>query len=218
MCSCARWFQFFLQGNIKDIGQLKMEQRVILVTVFWDFIIHSLASIDQGYKTFYCMFGADIRKVVSLLRIKKDSVIQLQSDVLESVCVWEAIFPVKENSFQLHELIHLVHSIQFFGSSAILNDLSGERSLQAMKKIKKLTNPGGTSFERMVVRRHIFRERIKMERFYDEPINAVADAPNYLTKVIFDPDTRVLTYKSYSFHIFEDKNGSFQCEDAFVGF
>ena len=203
--------------NIKDIGQLKMEQRVILVTVFWDFIIHSLASIDQGYKTFYCMFGADIRKVMSL-RIKKDSVIQLQSDVLESVCVWEAIFPVKENSFQLHELIHLVHSIQFFGSPAILNDLSGERSLQAMKKIKKLTNPGGTSFERMVFRRHIFRERIKMERFYDEPNNAVAGAPNHLTKVIFDPDTRVLTYKSYSFHIFEDKNGSFQCEDALSAF
>ena len=204
--------------NIKDIGQLKMEQRVILVTVFWDFIIHSLASIDQGYKTFYSMFGADIRKVMSL-RIKKDSVIQLQSDVLESVSVWEAIFPVKENSFQLHELIHLVHSIQFFGSPAILNDLSGERSLQAMKKIKKLTNPGGTSFERMVFRRHIFRERIKMERFYDDPIsNSVAGAPNHHTKVSFDPDTRVLTYKSYSFHIFQDKNGSFQCDDALSTF
>ena len=70
----------------------------------------------------------------------------------------------------------------------------------------------------MVFRRHIFRERIKMERFYDEPINAVAGAPNHLTKVIFDPDTRVLTYKSYSFHIFEDKNGLFQCEDALSAF
>jgi hypothetical protein len=204
--------------NIKDIGQLKMEQKVILVTVYWDFIIHSLASIDKGYQTFYSMFGADIRKVMSL-RIKKDSIIQLQSDVIESVCVWEAIFPVKENSFQLHELIHLVHSIQFFGSPAILNDLSGERSLQAIKKIKKLTNPGGTSFERMVFRRHMFRERIKMECFYAEPINSsVSAAPNHHTKVIFDPDSRVLTYKSFSFHIFEDKNESFQCDEPLSAF
>jgi hypothetical protein len=164
------------------------------------------------------MFGADIRKVMSL-RIKKDSIIQLQTDVIESVCVWEAIFPVKENSFQLHELIHLVHSIQFFGSPAILNDLSGERSLQAMKKIKKLTNPGGTSFERMVFRRHMFRERIKMECFYAEPINkSVSGAPNHHTKVIFDPYSRVLTYKSFSFHIFEDKNESFQCDEPLSAF
>jgi hypothetical protein len=121
--------------NIKDIGQLKMEQKVILLTVFWDFIIYSLSSIDNGYKIFYAMFGADIRELLSL-RIKKDSVNQLQNDVIESVSVWEAIFPIKASSFQLHELCHLVHSIHFYGSPAILNDLSGERSLQAIKKIK----------------------------------------------------------------------------------
>ena len=117
-----------------------MEQKAILLTVFWDFIIYSLSSIDNGYKIFYAMFGADIRELLSL-RLKKDSVNQLQNDVIESsVCVWEAIFPIKENSFQLHELCHLVHSIHFYGSSpAILNDLSGERSLQAIKKTKKLT-------------------------------------------------------------------------------
>ncbi len=126
--------------NIKDIGQLKMEQKVILLTVFWDFIIYSLTSIDNGYKIFYAMFGADIREFLSL-RIKKDSVNQLQNVSLNRlVCVWEAIFPIKENSFQLHELCHLVHSIHFYGSSpAILNDLSGKRSLQAIKKTKKLT-------------------------------------------------------------------------------
>ena len=131
--------------NIKDIGQLKMEQKVILLTVFWDFIVYSLTSIGQGYKIFYGMFGADIRQLMSL-RIKKDSVNQLLNDVLESVCVWEAIFPIKKNSFQLHELIHLVHSIQFLGSPAILNDLSGERSLQSIKKIKKVHQSGWNIF------------------------------------------------------------------------
>ena len=199
--------------NIKDIGQLKMEQKVILLTVFWDFIIYSLTSIDNGYKIFYAMFGADIRELLSL-RIKKDSVNQLQNDVLESVCVWEAIFPIKENSFQLHELCHLVNSIHFYGSPAILNDLSGERSLQAIKKIKKLTNPGGTSFERMVFRRHFFRERLKMDMFFASPVNSsVSSSPNHHTKVKFDPDLRVLTHKSFSFHIFEDKTESFQCVD-----
>jgi hypothetical protein len=195
-----------------------MEQKVILLTVFWDFIIYSLTSIGKGYKIFYGMFGTDIRELMSL-RIKKDSVHQLQNDVLESVSVWEAIFPVKENSFQLHELVHLVHSIHFYGSPAILNDLSGERSLQAIKKIKKLTNPGGTSFERMVFRRHIFRERLKMDMFFDAPVNtSVSSSPNHHTKVKFDPDLRVLTHKSFSFHIFEDKHESFQCDVAFSSF
>jgi hypothetical protein len=36
--------------------------------------------------------------------------------------------------------------------------------------------------------------------------------------VKFDPDLRVLTHKSFSFHIFEDKNESFQCEIAFSSF
>ena len=204
--------------NIKDIGQLKMEQKVILVTVFWDFIIYSLSSIDNGYKIFYAMFGADIRELLSL-RIKKDSVNQLQNDVIESVSVWEAIFPIKACSFQLHELCHLVHSIHFYGSPAILNDLSGERSLQAIKKIKKLTNPGGTSFERMVFRRHIFRERLKRDMFFAAPVNtSVSSSPNHHTKVKFDPDLRVLTHKSFSFHIFEEKTESFQCVDVFSRF
>ena len=204
--------------NIKDIGQLKMEQKVILLTVFWDFIIYSLSSIDNGYKIFYAMFGADIRELLSL-RIKKDSVNQLQNDVFESVSVWEAIFPIKACSFQLHELCHLVHSIHFYGSPAILNDLSGERSLQAIKKIKKLTNPGGTSFERMVFRRHIFRERLKMDMFFAAPVNtSVSSSPNHHTKVKFDPDLRVLTHKSFSFHILEEKTESFQCVDVFSRF
>ena len=204
--------------NIKDIGQLKMEQKVILLTVFWDFIIYSLSSIDNGYKIFYAMFGADIRELLSL-RIKKDSVNQLQNDVIESVSVWEAIFPIKACSFQLHELCHLVHSIHFYGSPAILNDLSGERSLQAIKKIKKLTNPGGTSFERMVFRRHFFRERLKMDMFFAAPVNtSVSSSPNHHTKVKFDPDLRVLTHKSFSFHILEEKTESFQCVDVFSRF
>jgi hypothetical protein len=195
-----------------------MEQKVILLTVFWDFIIYSLSSIDNGYKIFYAMFGADIRELLSL-RIKKDSVNQLQNDVFESVSVWEAIFPIKACSFQLHELCHLVHSIHFYGSPAILNDLSGERSLQAIKKIKKLTNPGGTSFERMVFRRHIFRERLKMDMFFAAPVNtSVSSSPNHHTKVKFDPDLRVLTHKSFSFHILEEKTESFQCVDVFSRF
>ncbi len=60
-----------------------MEQKVILIIiVFWDFITYSLTSIDNGYKIFYAMFGADIRELLSF-RIKKDSVNQLQNDVLE---------------------------------------------------------------------------------------------------------------------------------------
>ena len=93
------------------------------------------------------------------------------------------IFEDKTDSFQLHELCHLVHSIHYYGTPAILNDLSGERSLQAIKKIKKLTNPGGTSFERMVFRRHIFRERLKMDMFFDAPVNtSVSSSPNHHTK------------------------------------
>jgi hypothetical protein len=44
---------------------------------------------------------------------------------------------------------------------------------------------------------------------------SVSSSPNHHTKVKFDPDLRVLTHKSFSFFIFEDKTESFQCVDVF---
>jgi hypothetical protein len=197
-----------LKINLLCPGLLRMEQKVRLVSIYWDFIIGSLDSIDDRYRLFYSMFGCDIQRLLSL-RLRKDSIDQLEEDINESVCVWEAIFPVKENYFQLHELLHIVHSIRRFGCPSYITDMSGERSLQSIKKIKKLTNPGGASYERMVFRRHMNRERCRMDEFYGAPINNFDnDAPNHFTKVSYDPEKNVLTYKSFSFMIQSVKGSS----------
>ena len=71
----------------------------------------------------------------------------------------------------------------------------------------------------MIFRRHIFRERLKMDIFFDAPVNtSVCSSPNHHTKVKFDPDLRLSTHKSYSFHMFEGKNESFQSVDIFSRF
>ena len=47
----------------------------------------------------------------------RGSIDDLQLRVAEMICLWEGIFPVSENYFQLHQIMDLVSSIPLFGST-----------------------------------------------------------------------------------------------------
>ncbi len=68
------------------------------------------------------------------------------------------MFPAKQNYFQVQEYMDLVLSIPILGPINSLNDLCGERALGQIKRVKKMSNPDGISYEKMVMERHVNRE------------------------------------------------------------
>ena len=70
-------------------------------------------------------------------------------------------------------------------------------------KIKTKTNSGGTSYEIYIMDRQVNSELDTMNRFYSKAVNKVnKKAANYKSKVSFDANTKILSYKVMQFHIY----------------
>ena len=122
--------------------------------------------------------------------------------VAEMICLWEASFPASENYFQLHQIMDLVSSIPLFGSTHSWSDLLGEKALGSLKKIKKKSNPGGLSYEKNIIRRHVDREISTLNKFYSDSVNFTdKTAPNYKTKVWFDDEHDIIKFNAAQFAI-----------------
>ena len=129
------------------------------------------------------------------------------------ICLWEALFPDDQNYFQLHQIMDLVSSIPFHGSMHAWSELFGEQALAKLKRIKTKTNPGGTSYENYIMDRQVNSELDTMTRFYSKAVNNKnKKAANFKTKVSFDAETKILSYKVMQFHIYgvdRKKNDSY---------
>jgi len=191
--------------DLHKSGDFKIAQWKILASVYWDYIIHCLSEVNEWYRLFYRMVGNAIRNLLSF-RVRKDSIDQLQGEINELVCFWESLYPASENYYQLHQIIDLVSSIPLFGSMHSWSDLLGEKALGYLKKIKKKSNPGGTSYEKNIMERHVDREISTFSRFYSEPVNNTdKKTPNYKTKVMFDEEHNILKFKAAQFAIEDPK-------------
>ena len=199
--------------NLNRIGEFKINMIKNVVLVFWDLILSILTDITEWYRFLFRMFADKIRKLLSF-RIEKDSVSQLQLEVNETICVWEALFPDDQNYFQLHQIMDLVSAIPLHGSMHAWSELFGEQALAKLKKIKTKTNTGGTSYEIYIMERQVNSELDTMTRFYSKAVNKVnKKAANYKSKVSFDANTMILSYKVMQFHIYdvEKKHKSSGC-------
>ena len=141
-----------------------------VVLVFWDLILSVLTDITEWYRFLFRMFADKILKLLSF-RIDKDSITQLQLEVNEMICLWEALFPDDQNYFQLHQIMDLVSNIPLHGSMHAWSELFGEQALAKLKKIKTKTNPGGTSYENYIMDRQVNSELDTMTRFYSKAVN-----------------------------------------------
>ena len=136
--------------DLNQQGQFKMDMWKKLVLVYWDFILSILTTIDEWYRFLFRMFADKLLKLLSF-RIEKNSVSQLQDEVNEMICLWEALFPDSQNFFQMHQIMDLVSSIPLFGSMHAWSELFGEQALAKLKKIKTRTNPGGVSYDTYIM-------------------------------------------------------------------
>ena len=186
----------------------KMSQWKIFISVYWSFCVSILSTVTQQYRWFFRMVGNDICKLLSF-SVSKDSIDNLQLDIIEMISLWESFFQPSENFFQLHQIMHLVSSIPLFGALHSWSELFGEQALGKLKKIKKVTNSGGQSYERYIMEKHVDRELDILGRFYSSAVNDTKKtAANYKTKVSFDCEKGQLKFKVMQFNIFDPENAS----------
>ena len=166
--------KFIINDDKLIPGFMKMNQRLKLVSCFWNLIIHAMESIEAPYKLFFLSVGVNLRRLQSLSFHSQD-IEQLANDIIEMVCLWEGLLPLKWCTFLLHELIDLVPFIKKFGPPMGVSEFPGERAVGALINRKLKCNAGGVSFEDMVIKRHIKFELRELKGFYaqrsDEDIN-----------------------------------------------
>jgi len=200
--------------NVNWPGRMKMRQWKIFILVYWDFILTTLEGLNEWYRKFFQMVADKILKLLSFC-VSKTSIVQLQKEMDEMICLWEGLFP-ESPPFALHQLMHLVSSIPLFGSQHSWSEFYGEQALGHLKSIKQKTNPGGLSYERYIMNRSVDRELNIMETFYSKAVNETnRNASNSTVNVSFDSTQKVLSFKVMQFEIFNPENthSSFRPEE-----
>ena len=189
--------------DLNHFRMFKISQWKILISVYWDFLISILTDIDEWYRLFFRMVGDKIRKLLAF-SVAKESIDQLQGEVIEMICLWEGLFPISENYFQLHQIMDLVSSIPLFGSMHSWAELCGEQALGKLKTIKKRINSGGVSYERNIMNRQVNVELNDMRRFYSKSVNTSKQKErNYKSKVYFDVEQNRLKFKLMQFDLYD---------------
>ena len=157
--------KFIINDKTLIPGFMKMNQKLKLISCFWDFIISAMSDIEDQHKLFYSMVGVNLRKLQSNY-FTSDDIVQLSRDIEEMVSMWEAVFPLKKSTFIVHELIDLAPFIKHFGPPMGVSEFPGERAVGTLINRKLKCNAGGCSFENMIMDRHIEFELRKMKQFY----------------------------------------------------
>lgn len=164
--------------RLDSIGSLKMNQKLKIISCYWDLICLACPSIHLSYKLFYRMFAADLMQMQSLY-FTHDDVDHLQNCILESVSSWEGVLPPKTMHYKVHQLVDLPSMFKNFGTLFNFSEFSGERMIGVIKNLKLLSNTGGCSFGNTIMRKQVRRELRKMNDFYSRPVNeSDRSAPN----------------------------------------
>ena len=164
--------------KLNSIGSLKMNQKLKVISCYWDLILLGCPSIDASYKLFYRMVAADLTQMQSF-KFTLAEVDHLQKCILETISTWEGALPTKTLHYKVHQLVDLPSSLKNFGSLFNAAEWSGERMVGLAKDHKLKSNTGGCSFGNTVMRKQVRREMRKMNEFYSQAVNEKnSSAPN----------------------------------------
>ena len=166
-----------LKKMISNDGVLKytkMDQTLKVYTCFMSIIMYNFNTVPNAYKWFFLMFAHDMTRLQQS-SILKSNVDILTNDIIETVCIFEALFFASASTSQLHQLIHMAPVIKRFGPPMGISEFPGERSVGVLKRRKtKSSNTGGRSFERRIFISQVEKEIRVLRSFYKE---AVSDEP-----------------------------------------
>jgi hypothetical protein len=227
MIRCHQWLQcvllppgldddsYYMKGFMLHedgkLGYMKMNQRLKLISCFWELIIFSMKDLNDQYKLFYRMMGNDISKLLSF-HFEKENLAQIHDDIVESICLFEGLLPNKHCTFQLHEIIDMIGFIPLFGPPMGVSEFPGERAIGKMISRKLKSNTGGLSFEKTIMENQINFELQTMKSFYNEPIHGTKAASsrkrpaNNTLNCKYDSKTGILLYNSIPFSLCDPEN------------
>ena len=189
--------------KLSSIGSLKMNQKLKVISCYWDLIMLGCPSIDASFRLFYRMFAADIMQM-QRLKFTLEDVDRLQNCILESISSWEGALPAKTLHYKVHQLVDIPSSLRNFGTLLNSSEFSGERMVGIVKDHKLHSNSGGGSFGNIVMRKQVRREGRKMNEFYSKSINTTnSDAPNGKHLQLVNGE---LIFNDFPFKLHKDKS------------
>ncbi len=156
--------------RLDSIGSLKMNQKLKVLSCFWDLMLLACPSIHPSYKMFYRMFADDLKQMQSLY-LTSDIVDHIQKCILETISSWEGALPPKTLHYRIHQLVDLPSMFKNFGTVLNFGEFGGERMMGLVKNHKLRSNTGGCSYGNTIMRKQIQREMRKMNKFYSRPVN-----------------------------------------------
>lgn len=196
----------FLSPGDGKLGYMKMNQRLKLISSFWEVVILSMKDLADQYKLFYRIIAKDISKLLAF-NFSKDSISQIHADIIESICLWEGLLPAKNCTFQLHELIDMAEFIPLFGPPMGVSEFPGERAIGKMISRKLKSNTGGVSFEKLMMHNQIDFELRTIKTFYKKAVVSFKTggkrSPNSDLHCKFDSQTGILLFNSVPFSIYK---------------
>jgi hypothetical protein len=168
---------FQLKNVFKHSGFLRGNSYIVLFAVAINYLIIALPeNLEKPYKTLISMLGNDISELISP-SLSSEDIKKIENQIIETVCVIEGMFSERENTFLVHEMLHLASHIFVMGPLQGWWTLSGER---AMGFVKQFVKKGGRSFEKHMMTKYDQFENAITEKAFTSLLLEDDEEINYL--------------------------------------
>jgi hypothetical protein len=180
---------FQIKNIMSETGYLKGNGAITLFIASIKYFNLALSQmVSDEYKAYFSMLGSDFTELLAN-SISNNEIDYLEKQIVESVCIHEAIFSEAESTFVMHEYTHLSAHIKQMGPIRGWWTYAGER---AMSFVKKHISKGGQSYDKTAVRRYNRCESTITKRFYRKPLAQQKDL-----WLLNDQETNKLVYDCY---------------------
>jgi hypothetical protein len=143
---------------IRHTSYLTGYSSIVVFVTYIKFLLsfHSAASSSMGspYISFFCQFASDLVEILNPIIVKED-VKTLCSKVIETMTIYDFLFPDSEKSFAFMQLLDIVHFLGIGGPIRSQWCLFGER---ALGQIGKTVNSGGVNYLKNLFEKHVAHE------------------------------------------------------------
>lgn len=147
---------FTYSGLLKFSVKLKLITALMPVIVLW-------SGMALPYKAFFTMFSGDIVNLLSPVH-DLSKVDELTNRLIETVCIYQGLFPPSEHCMVVHHLMHLAAPIATHGLVSNFSTIGGERALSSIKRFAK---KGGANLETSLFHRLNEDHRFKSKSIFD---------------------------------------------------
>jgi hypothetical protein len=200
--------QFQVKNIFSQFGLLRGNSFIAIFTVLVNFLNLSLPKhIPDAYKAFFSMIGSDICDLLAP-SFSADDVETIHNKVIESVCVLEGLFSEKQNTFIVHEILHLAKHIPQMGPLHGWWTYAGERTMHFVKSFVPI---GGRSFDKTIMMQYNGKESDITAKAFLE--NCFEDD----NELSMSECGKFLEYNNNKFAMFQKVNSQNENEDLFSG-